>query len=183
MAKAIRQASLSTPESRQLQAILEEVDLVEKLLELALSPEEYQRLGAVDLHGLAARWEQFLNAQLARQGLPTRSFQALAELEAKLPTLQQFYQSAQQRDEQLVQRALAKLRETGEPIAVLITGGFHAPEITKRLTAQGVGTVVVTPKVITPTNERLYRAVVKYKSGHGSLDEVMALANHSQARQ
>ena len=28
-------------------------------------------------------------------------------------------------------------------------------------------------------NEQLYRAVVKYKSGHGSFDDVMAIANQS----
>ena len=180
-AATIRAGLVVTPESRQLSGILEEITLVERLLELGLSPEEYQRLEEVDLTTLSSRWERFINEQLARQGLPAKSFQPLAQLQAKLPVLQRFYQSAKSRDGQLVANALAKLREAGEPLAVLITGGFHAPDITRLLREQGVGTVVVTPKVSSSTDERLYRAVVKYKSGHGSLDEVMAV-QHAAAR-
>jgi hypothetical protein len=173
----LRRRLATTAESRQLMAILDEADLLEKLLGLRLSPEEYRRLQAVDVANLANRWEQFLNAQLARQGQPRKFFPALRELEGQLSTLRAFYEVAQQRDEQLVKNAVAKLRETGEPIAVLITGGFHSPTITRLLTDQGLGTVVLTPKVSSPTNERLYHAVVKYKSGRGSFDEVMAIAN------
>jgi hypothetical protein len=169
------QLSSSSADSQQLSSLLEELDLVEKLLEFRLSPDEHRRLGAVDFSSLASRWAQFVNVQLARQGQPPRSFQALRELAEKAPQLERFYDLAQQRDERLVQNALAKLQESNEPIAVLITGGFHAPELIKRLTDQGVGTVVVAPKVTTPTDERLYRAVVKYKSGQGSFDDVMAL--------
>jgi len=177
LAAELRKSFLATPESRQLTSLLEEVDLVEKLLDFRLSPAEYRRLDSVDLVTIASRWERFVNAQLARQGRPPLSFQALTELAAKLPTVQRFYLVAQQRDEQLVKNALAKLRETKEPVAVLITGGFHSPEITRMLTEQGVGTVVLAPKVTTPTDERLYHAVVKYKSGHGTFDDVLSVAN------
>ena len=60
---------------------------------------------------------------------------------------------------------------------MLITGGFHAPQIAKRLTDQGVGVVCVAPKINTPTNEQLYRAVLKYKSGHGTFEDVEAVAH------
>ena len=92
-------------------------------------------------------------------------------------TLRQFYEVAQRRDEVLVTHALAKLAETREPLAVLITGGFHSEKITQLLKDRGVGVLVVAPKVrAVATDERLYRAVLKYKSGHGSLDEVVAIA-------
>ncbi len=173
----LRQRLAVTPESRQLGAILEEVDLLEKLLDLRLSPEEHRRLQAVNLQSLSSRWASFLTTQLQRQGLPARSFAGLGDVEASVATLQQFYDVAQRRDTLLVSHAVAKLHETSEPIAVLITGGFHSTTITQLLKDQGIGTVVLTPKVSTPTNERLYHAVVKYKSGHGSFDEVMAIAN------
>lgn len=179
-AAKLRTALLSTPESRQLTAIVEEVDLIEKLLDFRLSPEEYQRLRTLDLGNLWMTWTNFLTPQLDRAGLPIRSFQRLDELSAALPRLQRFYDAAQQRDELLVQNALAKLKETGEPLAVLITGGFHSPAITRMLKARGgVGILVLAPKVTTPTNERLYRAIVKYKSGRGSFDDVLAVANAS----
>ena len=58
------------------------------------------------------------------------------------------------------------------PLAVRITGGFHSPKITEALEEQGLGVIVVTPKIGQPT-EGLYQAVLKYKSGHGDFEEVM----------
>ena len=153
---------------------------MEKLLALRLSPSEYEQFHALSFAGTFPAWAEFLNSQCVRQGLPLNPFSRLDELEAALPTLQQFYAVASTRDEALVARALAKLEETHEPLAVLITGGFHSPQITKRLTEQGLGVVVVAPKVTQPTNERLYQAVLKYKSGHGSFKEVEAAAAATQ---
>jgi hypothetical protein len=98
-------------------------------------------------------------------------------MESQWRQLLRFYEAAQARDEALIANTLAKLRESGERTAVLITGGFHAPAIAKRFKEQGLGLVVVATKVgHGTTDERLYHAVLKYKSGHGSLAEVQAIA-------
>ena len=91
-----------------------------------------------------------------------------------MPKLRRFYDAVRRRDEVLVQNAVAKLSETQEPIAVLITGGFHSPHITQSLKDQGIGVIVIAPKVSQSTDERLYRAVLRFKSGRGSFDEVEA---------
>ncbi|MBI4323546.1 MAG: hypothetical protein HY596_04630 [Candidatus Omnitrophica bacterium] len=176
LAERLRQRLLSTPASRQLRLISEQFDLVEKLIELKLSPEEYQRVQELALAGLALHWTNFLTQQLTLQGLPAPDFTRLSELSTALPTLQQFYEAAQARDEALAARAVDKLTQAREPLAVLITGGFHAPEITQRLTDRGVGVVAVVPKVTHTSDDRLYRAVLKYKSGHGSFEDVQAVA-------
>ena len=63
---------------------------------------------------------------------------------------------------------------------MLITGGFHSPQITQQLKDQGVGLVVVAPKITHATDDRLYHAVLKYKSGHGTFEEVTAIANSNR---
>ncbi len=178
-AAALRKQLASTPESQEFSRVSTELDLVEKLLDLHLSPTEYQQLNTINLQTALPEWVRILNEQASHHGLATRTFPSVDTVIAQLPQLRNFYEVAKQRDEALVKNALAKLKETGEPLAVLITGGFHSPQITKMLTDQGVGTVVVTPKVSTPTDERLYRAVVKYKSGRGSFDEVMSIASQT----
>jgi len=172
LAAQLRQRLAASSEARLLLQIETQLDLVEKLLGLALSPSDYERLHAISFAGTFPAWAEFLNSQSVRQGLPLNPFKGLDELEHALPTLQRFYEVAHTREEALVARALAKLDETRESLAVLITGGFHSPEITKRLIEQGLGVVVVAPKVSQPTNERLYHAVLKYKSGHGSFKDV-----------
>ncbi len=173
----LRDALSVTSESQALTRIQQDVDLVEKLLDFQLSPAEYERQATLDWSSTISGWETFFQAQLAHHGLSPKPFTGLSELASALRAVQRFYDVAQQRDAALVNNTLKKLQETGEPLAVLITGGFHGPRITQLLKDRGVGAVVVTPKISTPTDERLYHAVVKYKSGLGSFDEVMAIAN------
>ncbi len=182
LATRLREALALSPIARQLSTVIEQVDLVDKLVDLRLTPQEYQRLQAMDLHEVGSAWVQFLNAQLTQQGLPNRTFPSLEPLESALPTLQQFYTVAMQRDEALVDNALAKLIDSQQGLAVLITGGFHSPQITKLLTKQGVNVVVVAPKVTQATDERLYHAVLKYKNGEGRFEDVMAIANHASGQ-
>ena len=177
-ADALRIRLASTVQSLQLSDVLQALDLLDKLIRFDLSPEEYQRLVALDLTKLQERWGIFLNEQLERAGLSRRMFEQIPALEAQLPALHRFYDVARERDEALVANAIAKLQQTGERLAVLITGGFHSPRITRLLKERGVATLVLVPKVSQATDERLYRAVVRYKSGQGgSVDEVMDLAN------
>ncbi len=178
-AEALKASLASSPDSRELIAIHEQVDLVDKLLGFRLSPEEYGRLHTIGHAAMLPAWETGLHRLLTAHALSTRSFPRLEEFDSRLAALRRFYEAANQRDEALVANAIAKLQETREPLAVLITGGFHSPAITRLLTAQGVRVVVVAPKVGEETNEQLYEAVLKYKSGHGSLEEVMAIAGAS----
>lgn len=177
LAAQLRQRLATSAEARLLLQIDTQLDLIEKLLDLRLNPSEYAQFQTLSFTGTFPAWTEFLNSQSVRQGLGLNPFSRLDELETALPTLQQFYVVAAERDDALVDRTLAKLDETQESLAVLITGGFHSPQITKRLIEEGLGVLVVAPKVTQPTNERLYQAVLKYKSGHGSFQEVEGAAN------
>ncbi len=179
----LRERLAATPESRELRAILDTLDLLAKLLDFDLSPEDYRRLTASEPAAAWSRWEQFLEAQLAAAGLPRQPLEGLRKIGEQLPALQRFYEVARQRDEVMVRNALDKLRDSGEPLAVLITGGFHSPRITAMLKDHGIPTIMLIPKISHATNDRLYRAVVRYKSGQGgSFEEVMDLANQATAK-
>ena len=43
--------------------------------------------------------------------------------------------------------------------------------------------MVVAPKISQATDEALYRAVLKYKSGHGSFEDVLAVSPHTAKTQ
>jgi hypothetical protein len=181
LAKDLGTRLTSTPESQTLQTIEQQLDLTDKLLELRLSPEEHEQFKTLNVHEMLAGWRAFLSDQLARSHLPSPSWESLDALVLAWPTLSRFYEAAGARDVVIVKRALAKLAETGEPLAVLITGGFHSPKITQMLKDRNLGVVVVATKVSQETDEGLYRAVLKYKSGHGSLDDVHAAAHGTQS--
>jgi len=130
MSRQLRERLAATADARQLAALLEELDLIEKLIALRLSPEELRRFDALKRPGLVESWGSFLQAH----GAASVPAERLSELVLALADFEHFYEVATQRNEALVDRAVAKVRESGEPLAALITGGFHAPEITRRLT-------------------------------------------------
>jgi len=180
LATALRTASSGgSPESRQLTKLLEELTLIERLVKIELSPDEYQRVRRLPAPGLLCGWGQFLEKQLRLQNLDVPTFAACGALEAQVPQVARFYETASLRDQALVTQAMSKLQESGERLAVLITGGFHSPEIMRLLRERGLGVVAVTPKVDQPSDPAVYQAVLKYKQGLMSLDQVMALTHPS----
>lgn len=173
---ALKSVLAATPDGQALSQVNEQVELVDKLLGFRLSPDEYHRFETVRHEHMLSQWGELLNRQLVAHGLPARVFPRLDEFDVRLASLRRFYEAAQQRDAALVEHTVGKLAETREPLAVLITGGFHSPAITQALSARGMRVVVVAPKVSQETNEQLYEAVLKYKAGYGSLAEVQAAA-------
>lgn len=151
--------------------------LLNKFVNLALSPKEYAQLQQLDLNQIIDKCRTALSGDLAKDAVSERTISKLSELKSVLPTLHSFYEAVQARDQVLVDNTIAKLEETQESLAVLITGGFHSSSITQLLKERDLGVVVMAPKVTEPTNEELYQAVVRYKSGNGSYDEVMQVAN------
>ena len=179
VAEQLREHLIADSPYRHVYAIADELALIEQMVALKLSPRDYARLVGMMPEQAVGGWANRLNAFFTKEGLPTRTFPGLERVQAALPIFTQFYEVAHLRDEALVQRTMAKLKETGEPLAVLITGGFHAPEIARRLQGEGVGLVAVAPKVGQGTDDALYRAVLKYKSGHGSFEDVKAAAHRT----
>ena len=180
--RALIEAQLSvTPRARQVLALAEQVDLVKKLAQLKLNSNEYERFETLELKGISSEWQKTLQILLAEAKLSSRSFDGLGALESALPRLQRFYEAANARNSAMVSRALEKLKETNEPIAVLITGGFHSPKITQLLKDQAVQVVVVAPKVERENNEQLYRAAFRFKNGQGSFEDVQKAASADRA--
>lgn len=169
---ALRKTLSSSPEAGRLQTIDGQLGLVEKLVALKLSPDEDAALNTIDLAEAVTQWAAFLPEQLGRAGLAVAGLEGLSTLPEAVEPLRKFYAMARERDEVLVQGALAKLKDTHAMLAALITGGFHGPQLGRRLSEQGVGVVSVVPNVSHPTNDHLYRAVLRYKSGHGLLADV-----------
>ena len=177
LAQQLRGSLATDTDSQQLLALADEVEVVTGCAQLRLTSEEAQRLASLRTEDLASRWARTLNTLAERHGLPTGSFEGLEALQRALPAFRRFYEVARRRDEALAANAIDKVRASGERIAVLITGGFHSDRITRALRDQGFGVVLVAPRVDHPTDDRLYHAVLRYKEGLISSNEVFALTN------
>ncbi|HEX9779691.1 MAG TPA: hypothetical protein VGB20_00595 [bacterium] len=177
LAGALRTALASTPEARHLSRTMRRLELVDRLSRQQLSPSEFTRYADEDARAGIAGWMTSLSAAWPDPADQARMARALAELPDACRAFERFYELAARRDRLLAERTLAKLAETGAPIAALVTGGYHTNRIVARLAEGGMTVIVVTPDAgDAQDSDRLYRALVHYKHGRGTLNDVKAAA-------
>ncbi|MFH0828535.1 MAG: hypothetical protein V1919_05150, partial [Candidatus Omnitrophota bacterium] len=72
------------------------------------------------------------------------------------------------RESAFIKNIANKLNGTNEKIAVLITGGFHAPGMTQFLKDSGYPYEVVTPAITQRGDSNIYLSVLRGESKTGS---------------
>ncbi|MBL0057600.1 MAG: hypothetical protein IPP35_00365 [Elusimicrobia bacterium] len=129
---------LAVGESRVLADWNKDLRLADRALQHALTPREWARFQ--ERRPELSRLEERARA-LHLSALPAR------KLQSNLPRFALFFESAEARNESLLQNAMAEARRRGAATAVLISGGFHTGALEKRLTAAGVPHAVLSPRM------------------------------------
>ncbi len=167
-------ALLTGPGQRDAYARMEMLDLLERLFDGELTPDDYGRyLGLRSAVGLGA-----LRAR-AGEGSGT-DWALLARAER---TARGFYGRVEARNRAMIGRLTARMREKGVRTAALVTGGFHAEGLSKLMERDRISHVVVLPHFDAGGPERPYAAVITSKGSYldrsirtAALAEVIALA-------
>ncbi|MBI3293027.1 MAG: hypothetical protein HYZ73_09545, partial [Elusimicrobia bacterium] len=142
-----------TPRERALVAESQWLLLVGKLLDFALTPAEWDAYKTLKPAGHPEPLGDVLRDQGAE----------FTDLLASLEPFERFYHEAEARNSALVTNLLAKMDdlqhsspspragegggEGGPRIAVLVTGGFHAPGILEQLRQANIATLTFVPKI------------------------------------
>ncbi len=171
----------------------DEIDLIQasrntgalkKLLHLELTPDEFeeyqdkkQNLGIKKITG-------FLNKKI--MDLKSRYDKAVFLEEGYEDTIrncEEFYSLTYQRDQKFVQNLTDKMDKEDESKAVLITGGYHSPNLKTLLKQKGISYIVLTPQILQETNQKRYEELLLNQN----LKEALAtkesiLPNVSKAR-
>lgn len=77
------------------------------------------------------------------------SITGASHFDTDLVPFETFYQSAQERNEALVQNLLKVMEDTKAEVGILIAGGFHSPGISQWLEHREIAHVVLRPKIST----------------------------------
>lgn len=121
MERTVYGSLAKTNAEKQLVAESKYADLLGKLLDFSLTPDEWN------------------------------GYQTLKETQANpipgLVSFEAFYQQAAQRDEAIAVNLMDAMDKSAASVAVLVTGGFHTPGITDLLKKKGVTSVVFAPKI------------------------------------
>lgn len=129
---------LATGESLSLAEWNKDLRLAERAVDHALTPLEWERFEVRrgDLARLKERAESF--------GFSTA---AAETVQTQLPKFAAFFEAAEARNKTLLDNTLAEARRQGANTAVLVTGGFHAPALEKRLISEKIPHAVLSPRV------------------------------------
>lgn len=155
-----------TERERELVRIMDDFSLLQKLVELAMTRDDYETYLArkKDLSREAVM-KRLGNYDVPRQ-LPYIPSDFLAAAES-------FYRLSRQRDESLIANTLKALPADGRKGAVvLIAGGFHSRGLTELMKEKKMPHVVIMPRMTDLGPKGLYEKVMLGKNSN--LDELLA---------
>ena len=166
----IKEACFINTDQRKLNEISKSLQILTKILNLELTPEEYKYFKANQANFLTASWVDFLTENCRRYNLaiqPTTS----SVIDENLSMLDEFYQLGVAREKAFIKNAVDKMNESGQNLAVLITGGFHTPGVTRMLKDKGYSYIVVAPVITKKSDSSVYFSVLR--GGKKQLEEAI----------
>ncbi|MFC1621710.1 hypothetical protein ACFL2G_05365 [Candidatus Omnitrophota bacterium] len=146
---------------RKLLRISKALSIMKNLLIVKVVPEEYAYFLENKKDFNPKFWADFLNERSEELGLspdvPSNSY----IISDNLSKVERFYATAIDREKAFIRKTNERIEKDDVKLAALIAGGFHTPTLIELLRDQGYSYVVVSPKVTTPTDDKLYREALK----------------------
>lgn len=161
----LKDASFTTPEQKRLAEISQAIQILTRILNLELTPEDYVYFKANKTNFLTASWIEFLTENCRRFNLSNEPA-AAQTVDANLEQLDGFYQLGVAREKAFMDNLVNKMNDSGENLGVLITGGFHTPGVTQMLKEKGYSYVVVAPVITQKSDPNVYFSVLRGEKNH-----------------
>ncbi len=159
--KEILGALIVTADEESLLKASRNLETLKKLLKLTLTPEEWDEYQKNKTSFDVTRMTGFLNKKI--MDFETYYERALFLEEGYEPIVQkaeEFYSLTYQRDQEFIQNLQTKMDTEGQKEAVLITGGFHSPNLKSLLKQKNISFVNLTPQVLQETNQKRYEEIL-----------------------
>ena len=145
--KSLKEKLFTTDIQRKVDNLSYTLDVVNDLFNLKLTKETLSFYRARRKESSASYFINFISENAPKYGIKYKFDPAFRSIDAELPSLEKFYQLAEERDSVLVENTVRKMKQDRAKLAVLVSGGFHTDGITKLLKEKDISYIVVTPKV------------------------------------
>lgn len=166
--KEVFRALVTNPDEDSLVRASVNVRSLKKLMDLTLTPDEYEDYRKNAEQFDIARITGFLNKKIMDlRSLYDKAVFLENDYERAVLQCEAFYELTYKRDEQLVRNALAKMGKENEQRAILITGGYHTPNLKYLLKERGISFISVTPQVFHETNQKRYEQILLSQKMNG----------------
>ncbi len=89
----------------------------------------------------------FISEQSDKFGLNIDMPPDISYLDVYIPAWVEFYRVAGLRDDAMIRNTLKIIKEKTQKAAIMVTGGFHTRQLTKKMREQGISYLVITPRI------------------------------------
>ncbi|MDD5504743.1 MAG: hypothetical protein PHV77_05470 [Candidatus Omnitrophica bacterium] len=163
--RAVETARIHEPRQQRLYSIARSAQVLDNFLHLKLVPDDFSYYKNNRNDFITAGWIEFLQQQAQRSKIDVDTIKAAYVLDKNLSTLVKFYDLANDRDDAFMRHTLRLMKDEEAPVAVLIAGGFHTPNIKQKFKEHSLSYIVVAPYTSQQTDMEQYRYILRYKSG------------------
>ncbi|MCA9395787.1 MAG: NTP transferase domain-containing protein, partial [Candidatus Omnitrophica bacterium] len=161
----ISEKLIHSSEERDLIRADSNLRVYKKLLEMQATPSEYRRAkflsddnGYTETVGILNRLLMNLQGYYEKTGIIN------AQLQSSISTSLNFYRLAGDRDHVFISEALDKLRAEKQSIAILVTGGFHTPNLTEMLRTRNISYISLQPQISHETDHDRYERMLLHQN-------------------
>ncbi|NQU73923.1 MAG: hypothetical protein HQ547_04360 [Candidatus Omnitrophica bacterium] len=156
----IAQAFIANDDQKRLVRIAKDLELLTEFMHLKLAPHDFEYYQKNEEKFNIPVWVRFLKSQAAKYNIKENIPEDASAIEKMKPYLKDFYVIARKRDDIFLNNTKKYMEENDVNIAVLIAGGFHTPTLMQLFKKENISYVVVSPKVLGPTDEKAYHKVL-----------------------
>ena len=162
--KKIKKALFSNDEQKKLDELLNTAYLLKDLFLAKLSDTTYSEVKTAFLERKSSEFADFIKENYRRFGLPLEGNFDITKIFENVPDALEFYRLAEERNNAMFNNTLKRMREKGEKVAALVTGGFHTEGLTDLFRQNNLSYMVVVPKFDADSPERPYIAILTNKT-------------------
>ncbi|MBU9888490.1 MAG: UDP-glucose 4-epimerase GalE, partial [Candidatus Omnitrophica bacterium] len=146
----------STPEEKEYLVEARNLYLLKRLFSLELTRSEYEELNFAQRSTDNGQREDSVVRCALR--LPTGQAGVAPEMKSLVDTALSFYDTALVRENKMFANALAKMGETKQKHAVIVTGGFHTEGLKQLAASKACSYVQITPRIaeVTERDREIY---------------------------
>jgi len=157
----IYESLIQTPDEERLHKASKNLRSLKALLNLTLTPDEFHAYEENPKDFDLIQMTGFLNKKiLDLKDHYDRAIFLEQGYEDVLKKAQDFYKLTRQRDEVFVQKTLKKMDQLNLQKAVLVTGGYHSPNLKALLKDKNISFICVTPQILHETNLKRYEELL-----------------------
>ena len=157
----IQEAVSDNNDQKELFKISKAISLMDKMLNVKLVPEEYGYFLQNKKDFDPNEWANFLTKKSEELNLGLKAPGNSYALTDNMAAIEKVYATAWKRDNIFVQKAGERMEKDNASKAILVAGGFHTPTLTQLLADAGYSYIVISPRVMTKTDDNIYKQSLK----------------------